>query len=132
MFGFLLIAFKTTSSKSVGGISKNTIICYTICLVSRLTSILFFDGYLPYDASGDFVYRLAEIISFVCCAYVLYLMHFKHSRSYNDDLDIYKWYWFVIPTFILSIMFHPCLNNHIIGDIPWTFALYLESLSMFP
>lgn len=74
MFGFLLLALKTYTSKSVSGISKNSIICYTVCLFSRLVSILFYDGYLPYDASGDIIYRITEVIAFICCVFVLYLM----------------------------------------------------------
>ena len=33
--------------------------------------------------------------------------------------------------FILAIIFHPNLNGSFIGDFPWTFALFLESLAMF-
>ncbi len=29
-------------------------------------------------------------------------------------------------------MFHPSLNSSFIGDTPWTYALYLEALAMFP
>lgn len=72
MFGFSLIALRTFSSKSVTGLSKNSIICYTICLFSRLVSIMLFDGYLPFDKSGDYVYRFAELVSFSCCVFVLY------------------------------------------------------------
>lgn len=58
-------------------------------------------------------------------------MQFKFRTSYNWDLDIFKWYWFAIPMSILAIIFHPNLNGSFTGDFPWTFALYLESLSMF-
>jgi len=79
MFGFLLIAFKAYSTRSVSGFSKNTIICYTITLFSRLVSILLYDGYLPYDSSGDFIYRVTEFVAFVSCAFVLYMMEVKYK-----------------------------------------------------
>lgn len=59
-------------------------------------------------------------------------MEVKCKNSYNWDLDNIKWFYVVIPTSIFGILFHPSLNNNIIGDIPWTIALYLEAFSMFP
>jgi len=132
MFGFLILVAKILSSHSISGLSKNSVICYTLCIMFRLCSILFYDGYLPYDKTGDFIYRLAEIITFLMCLLVLYLMIFRFKRSYNRDIDIFKWYYFAIPTFILAVLFHPCLNSWILADVPWTFALYLESVAMFP
>jgi len=77
------------TSRSVSGLSKNSIICYTICLGFRLLSLTRYDGYLPYDSTGDFIYRLAETLSFVFCGIVLYFMVSKFKTSYNWDLDTY-------------------------------------------
>ena len=132
MFGYLLLALKSYSTGSVSGLSLNSVKCSTLCLFSRLVSIIFWDGYLPYDATGDFIYRVAECISFGCSALVLYLMVKKFRLSYNYDLDTFRWYYFAIPAFIFALLFHPNLNGLFWADVPWTFALYLESVAMFP
>jgi hypothetical protein len=132
MFGFFLLALKVYSTGSVSGLSLNSVKCSTLCLFSRLLSISFYEGYLPYDATGDFIYRLAEYASFACSALVLYLMMAKFTKSYNRDLDTFQWYWFAGPALFLAILFHPNLNGHFHSDVPWTFALYLESIAMFP
>jgi ER lumen protein retaining receptor len=126
------LALKVYSTGSISGLSKNSIICYLICLVFRSLAIFLFDGYLPYDSTGDFIYRISEYVSLFSCAFVYYLMKFKFSKSYNHDLDTFKWYYFVIPTAILAVLIHPNLNSSFFGDFIWTFALYLESVAMFP
>ena len=132
MFGFLLLALKVYSTGSISGLSKNSVKCYLICLGFRVTAILLYDGYLPFDSSGDFIYRLSEVISLLSCSFVLYLMNFRFHKSYNHDLDSFKWYFFAIPACILAVLFHPNLNSTFFGDFTWTFALYLESVAMFP
>ncbi|KRX11068.1 hypothetical protein PPERSA_05177 [Pseudocohnilembus persalinus] len=119
-------------SRSATGISKNSLICYSICLISRLISIMLYNGYLPYDDSGDFIYRISELIQCCTAVYVLYLIHTRFRTSYNRDMDNFQWFWFVLPTLFLGILFHPNLNQSFIGDIPWTFAIYLEAFSMLP
>jgi len=47
-------------------------------------------------------------------------------------MDTYKWYFLVVPMLIFSMLFHPALNGRFSADVPWTFALYLESIAMFP
>ena len=68
MFGFLVIAIKVKMSGSASGLSMNTFICYIFVFFFRLCSILFFEGYLPYDPTGDFIYRINEVISLGLCS----------------------------------------------------------------
>ncbi|EER10857.1 conserved hypothetical protein, partial [Perkinsus marinus ATCC 50983] len=67
MFSFLMVVVKIETSKSVSGVSLKMFECYTLVSVCRLGSIIPFDGYLPYDRSGDWLYRLTEVIS-LCLA----------------------------------------------------------------
>ncbi len=72
MFGLVLLVFKIYSTKSVSGLSKNSIICYVILFFPKVLTLTFYEGYLPYDSSGDVIYRIAEWISFICSAATLY------------------------------------------------------------
>ena len=41
-------------------------------------------------------------------------------------------YIFLVPTFILALVFHPSLNNNMLTDVAWTWALCLESVAILP
>lgn len=38
----------------------------------------------------------------------------------------------VIAAFVLALVVHPTLNQSLIADVSWTFALYVETFSMAP
>eukprot|EP01017_Pseudomicrothorax_dubius_P043934 TRINITY_DN7384_c0_g1_i1.p1 TRINITY_DN7384_c0_g1~~TRINITY_DN7384_c0_g1_i1.p1 ORF type:complete len:286 (-),score=63.22 TRINITY_DN7384_c0_g1_i1:142-999(-) len=132
MFGFLIMSFRVFSTRNVSGLSLHTFICCLISFVARLCSILKYEGYLPYDASGDWFYQVVELISFSLSALMVFFISKKFNSSYNWDLDAIKFYYLVPPALILAVLIHPSLNNYTPADIAWTFALYLESVAMFP
>jgi len=131
-FGFILLTLKVSRAKSISGLSRNTLVCYAICLFARLSSILVYEGYLPYDSTGDFIYRACEIATFASCGILLYFSFVAYKRSYNAELDTFKWYYFTVPALIFAMLFHPSLNMRYYADVAWTFALYLESTAMLP
>ena len=130
---FLIILLKVTSYQSTSGLSANTLICYGILLFARLTSTLFFPGYLPSDSSGSWLYQLSDIISLLICFLLVYLIYFKY-RETSDIMSDGKipFYFLVIPSYILAIMFRSSLNNNAFCDINWAFSMYLETFAIFP
>ena len=52
------------------GLSFYTFIFYALIHSSRLSSILVFEQYLPYDSSGDWFYQLVEIICLVLSCFI--------------------------------------------------------------
>jgi hypothetical protein len=132
MFGFFIIAMSCYTNRSVSGLSKQTILCYAISFAAKCISILFYEGYLPYDSSGDFIYRLVEVLALGIAILVYTFVSGKFKGTYNWDLDNINAIVLIVPTLILSIFVHPSLNNNFLADSAWTFALYLESIAMFP
>lgn len=49
MFGFGLLCYKMFASSSATGVSFKTLQLYALVFFFRLTSIIPFSGYLPYD-----------------------------------------------------------------------------------
>ena len=90
LFGFSVILTKIYQTRTVSGLSKNTIILYMILLFFRSLSCLIFEGlakffnfyafiylysmkllkirYIPLDRTGDWFYQIVEISSFVIAA----------------------------------------------------------------
>eukprot|EP00742_Colponemidia_sp_Colp-10_P004126 GILJ01004404.1.p1 GENE.GILJ01004404.1~~GILJ01004404.1.p1 ORF type:complete len:321 (-),score=25.40 GILJ01004404.1:70-933(-) len=131
-FGFFIIFFKVRSQKSCSGVSLKTLQLYGIVFVSRLFSILRYEGYLPYDRSGDWFYQLVEILSLCFTCASIYLVRKPYRATYNKELDTFSDLVLIAPAFILACFLHPSLNAFAPADIAWTFALYLESVTILP
>ena len=130
---FLIVLLKVTNYQDCSGLSANTLICYAILLFARLTSTLFYPGYLPSDSSGSWLYQLSDIISLLICALLIYLIYFKY-RETSDIMSDGKipFYILVIPSLVLGIIFRSGLNNNLFCDVNWAFSMYLEALAIFP
>eukprot|EP01016_Furgasonia_blochmanni_P029947 TRINITY_DN3130_c0_g1_i7.p1 TRINITY_DN3130_c0_g1~~TRINITY_DN3130_c0_g1_i7.p1 ORF type:complete len:120 (+),score=36.33 TRINITY_DN3130_c0_g1_i7:229-588(+) len=86
MFGFLIITLSINRRHSVSGLSFHAVLCYSISFLARLSSILFYEGYLPYDSSGDWFYQFVEILSFVFSCITLFYIRVKYRSTYNLSL----------------------------------------------
>jgi len=53
---FSLLGFHALSNGSVQGISSKSLQLEAIALACRLSSTIWFEGYLPSDQTGDFLY----------------------------------------------------------------------------
>ncbi|EER20309.1 ER lumen protein retaining receptor protein, putative [Perkinsus marinus ATCC 50983] len=132
MFSFLMVVVKIETSKSVSGVSLKMFECYTLVSVCRLGSIIPFDGYLPYDRSGDWLYRLTEVISLCLASTVVYFCRVRYRATYEAGADTLKHVYLMIIALVLAGIFHPRLNAFMPADIAWAYALYLESVTVLP
>lgn len=133
MFAFAIILVKVKNYQSCSGLSANTLICYFILLVARLTSTIFFSGYLPSDSSGSWLYQLSDLVSVSICGYLVYLIYYGYKET-SDLMSDNKlpFYYLAIPTYLFAILAHSDLNRHALIDTNWAFSMYLESFAIFP
>jgi hypothetical protein len=130
---FTIILVKVTNYQTCSGLSANTLICYAILLFARLTSTLFYPGYLPSDSSGSWLYQLSDISSLLICCLLIYLIYYKYRETADILLDgKIPFYFLVIPCYIFSLLFRSALNDNVFCDINWAFSMYLEALAIFP
>jgi len=132
MFSFVMVVYKIESTKCAKGISLSMIECYVILLAVRLFSIIPFEGYLPYDRSGDWLYQSVEALSCMLSGTIVYMCRVRHRDTFNASADTVKHYYLLLPALVLALLFHPSLNAFMPADIAWTFALYLESIVCLP
>ncbi|RLN91371.1 hypothetical protein BBJ28_00008692 [Nothophytophthora sp. Chile5] len=90
-FGFAFLIFKAFSQRSVAGLSLKTLELYAFVFLFRLSSILRYQGYLPYDRSGDWLYSFLEIIALVLCCGVIYLVTMRFNSTYELRYDTFGW-----------------------------------------
>lgn len=87
-------------------------------------------GYLPFDSTGNFVFKAQELLCTLLSGYILYLITTKYKISYNHDLDSVKCYYLIAVAFVVAAIFHPNLNRQFIADFAWAFTQYLETIAL--
>lgn len=132
LMSFAMVLVKIEVNKSVAGVSGRMMTCYLFVLLFRLISIVFWEGYLPWDSTGDWFYQTCESISLILCAVILYNTAVKFKSTAEMDSDSLNPWFLIVPTAVLALLFHPTLNNSFIGDASWAFALYLEAFAGLP
>lgn len=129
---FCNVAWVIFTKGSVAGVSCRMMECYVVAFFTRLISILTMDGYLPYDRTGDYIYRATEIGCFFASVGIVYLCRVHFAHTYNEHNDTFKSYFLIGPSLVLGVLFHPHLNGYMLCDVAWSMALYLESIACLP
>jgi hypothetical protein len=133
--GFILLRRKVAKQGDVNGISSRTLMAYVLCYVCRLYSTLQFNGYLPIDRSGDWLYQTVDIVALLIVLNLLSTMFTTHYYSWKDSVvpvDTFPLGLFVVACFVLALFIHPGLNNLFHADVSWTAGLYVEAIAMIP
>lgn len=141
LFGFVLVLMRVVLEKSCTGISLKTLECYAVVFFCRLMSIMFYEGYLPYDSSGDWFF-LFEFLSLATVCGIIYLVAVTFRSAYDPENDAFGKnmkipaefgvLFLIVPCLVLAMIIHPTLNQNFITDVSWTMALYLETVAVIP
>jgi hypothetical protein len=131
-FGFFLLLHKIRVQKSVAGISSKTLQIYVMVFMFRLTSTMVKNGYLPVDATGDWVYQASDIASLLLVFQLLFFVHKRYKYSYQDTLDTMPYWNLVVAACALGFMFHGNLNHSPFFDKAWTIGMWLDTVAMLP
>jgi len=129
---FVLLALKVTSSSSAAGISARTLALDAVSLCCRLSSTLWLHGYLPSDASGDWIYQAADLGSLAMVIFLLCQVLVVHKRTYQFNMDTFGVRNLLVGAIILSSLLHADMNHKPFFDALWTLGLFIDSVSMFP
>ena len=145
LFGFGLLLIKIAVTRKATNISLKTLQAYALVFSFRLMSILFYEGYLPFDRSGDWFYQGVEIAALATVGVLIAVIIGNRdiAKSYARQLDKFgaiegrvpaAWGVVVlaVPALLLAIILHPSLNGNVFTDVAWTFALYLEAVAIIP
>lgn len=130
MFSFLMVVAKIHSGRTVKGVSLRMMECYLAIFVCRLCAIVPFEGYLPFDKSGDWFYQCCEGVGLVLAATIVFFCRVRYAATYDPSNDTLNHLWLMLPALAMALIFHPNLNNFLPSDIAWAFALYLESVAV--
>lgn len=132
MFSFLLVLIKVETATSVKGVSLKMMECYLAIQLGRLCAIVPFEGYLPFDKSGDWLYQVVEALTFCLAGSCVYMCRFRFVNTHDATTDTLNHMWLIGPSAAMAVVFHPNLNSFMPSDMAWAFALYLESVAVLP
>merc|ERR1719313_2404975 len=79
--------------------------------IFRLSSTMVKNGYLPVDATGDWVYQASDIASLLLVFQLLFFVHKRYKDTYQSSADTMP-IWNVAPVaFLLGFCAHGNLNH---------------------
>lgn len=140
-FAFVLLGIKMFTEKSARDVSQKALMVYVVAFAARLFSVIIHEGYLPFDHSGDYVYRIAELTSFIMAGACLYMS--KTGDFYDSEADCFGnsclpsnspvgAMLILMPCLMLALALHPSLNSFFLTDASWAYACYLETFAVVP
>ena len=141
LFSFGLLVIKVVVTRKVKNISLKTLQCYALVFAARLCSILRYEGYLPYDKSGDWFYQATEVGALIMVLGLITSVAVVFKSSYQKDADKFTVpgvpsdlgvLLLVLPALVIALLLHPTLNGNWFTDTAWAFALYLEAVALLP
>jgi len=132
-FAFILLGIKMFTEKTARDVSQKALTVYAVAFTARLCAVMTQEGYLPFDRSGDHVYKIAEITSLVAAGACLFM---SKKQSYNAEDDCFGAQIGVLalllPCLLLAVVLHPSLNSYFLTDSLWAYACYLETVAVVP
>jgi hypothetical protein len=129
---FSLLAMQVLSTGKVSGISAETLKLDAFALGCRLSSTTWLHGYLPLDATGDYLYQCFDILSLVMVLWLLYRVLAVQHQTYNVDDDNLHARPFAVVCLVLAAFLHGNLDERPIFDTLWLCGLFGSAISVVP
>lgn len=129
---FVLLILKSVSEGSVSGISAKCLILEALAFACRLSSTTWLNGYLPVDASGDFIYQVVEFCSLLLVLWLLHRTFVTHRSTYQEDADSLPVLPMVAGCFLAAALLHADMNSRPLFDTLWMTGLFLSVVSVLP
>lgn len=130
--GIALLGIQVMTSGSAAGISARALILDTVSLACRLSSTLWLNGYLPVDASGDYIFQGIDICSLIMICCLLRHVLVDKVSTYQKEEDSLPIMWMAIGSFVAASLLHGNMNNRPLFDTLWMASLFLGTVAVLP
>merc|ERR1719321_344413 len=88
----VLLGLQVISTGSASGISAKALSLDALAICCRLSNTVWLNGYLPVDASGDYIFQAIDVGSLAVLVWLLYQVSIVKRASYqaeDDNLSIF-------------------------------------------
>lgn len=128
----VLLALQVLATGRCSGISAKALMLDALALSCRLSSTTWLNGYLPVDATGDYVFQLFDICSLVILFWLLHQILVVKRQTYDENADTFQIGYMVVGAFILACLLHGNMNRRPIFDALWMVALFISAIAVLP
>lgn len=127
-----LLGLQVVSSGSAAGISARSLALDALAICLRLSSTLWLNGYLPVDASGDWVYQTVDVCSLAIVLWLLHAVLVARRDSYQKQFDTFPIEALVLVAFLLAALLHADMDSRPIFDTFWMAGLFIGVIAVLP
>mmetsp|Transcript_12144 Transcript_12144/g.19205 ORF Transcript_12144/g.19205 Transcript_12144/m.19205 type:complete len:252 (+) Transcript_12144:90-845(+) len=129
---FALLGLGVVAKGSASGISANSLVLEVLSFACRLSCTTWLNGYLPVDASGDFIYQAVDVCSLLLVIWLLHHVLVTQKHTYNAEADSWPVLPIAIGCFLLAAILHADMNSRPFFDTLWMTGLFLSVVSVLP
>lgn len=129
---FITLAMQTISSSSAAGISARSLVLEAAALCCRLSSTTWLQGYLPIDASGDWIHQSVDVCSVLVVLWLLREVLVTRRSTYQKHQDTFDVLDVTIVAFVLAALLHADMNDRPVFDALWMVGLFLGVVAVLP
>lgn len=129
---FALLALNVIASGSVSGISARALAMEGMSFSFRLSSTTWLNGYLPVDASGDWVFQASDVCSLLIILWLLHRVLVADRKNYQETEDNLSIMPIVLTCLILAAVLHADMNSRPLFDTLWMTGLFVGVMAVLP
>jgi len=130
--GFTLLHLLVRNRKSVAGVSGKSLQLYVLVFIFRLSSTLNYDGYIPMDKTGDWLFQLADMSSLLIVLQLLRRVYRTNADTYHESQDSLPVAPFVPFALIFAMLTYGDMDDCALADYAWMVGCTLDTVAMLP
>merc|ERR1719263_792930 len=98
----------------------------------RLSATLWDQGYVPADATGDYMYQCIDVVSLIMVLGLLYRVMSTQDRTYEAEADSMSVWPMTAGCLVLAALLHGKIMQYVIFDVFWMCGLFVGAIAVVP
>merc|ERR1719413_194289 len=131
-FAFGLLGAQMACARHARGISARALGLNALAIIFRLSSTVGLEGYLPADASGDWLYQAVDMCSLALVSWLIYQVVVVHKDTYQEAEDTFPVIFVALGAVVLAFIFHPDMDDLPLFDSLWMAGLNISAIAVLP
>lgn len=130
-----LLGMQVFGRGNTSGISGRSLALDAMALVCRLSSTTWLNGYLPVDASGDYIFQVTEGGTLLIALWLLSKVRAEGKVSFlydENSLDNFPVKRLIVVCGVLASLLHADMNSRPFFDAMWMLSLFLNCIAVLP
>merc|ERR1719199_106900 len=88
LFALICLLYQVRQQRGVQGVSMLSLVMQCFVYGFRLSSSTWLKGYIPTDATGDFLYQLLDLATLCMACYLILCCMKWYASSYQEQYDV--------------------------------------------